>query len=93
MARCAPCAPTSRSPTPSPTPRELALLGWVDIVAGTGPVADSARAAVRGHWAAHEVVELTALVGTTLLLNRFATALAVPTGPDTMSRLATEGLS
>jgi len=74
-------------------PRELALLGWVDIVAGTGPVADSARAAVRGHWAAHEVVELTALVGTTLLPNRFATALAVPTGPDTMSRLATEGLS
>lgn len=74
-------------------PRELALLDWVDLVAGTGPVADSARAAVRGHWAAHEVVELTALVGATLLLNRFATALALPTGPDTAARLTTEGLS
>ncbi len=74
-------------------PREPALLDWVDLVEGTGPVADSARAAVRGHWAAHEVVELTALVGATLLLNRFATALALPTGPDTAARLNTEGLS
>lgn len=73
--------------------RELALLEWVDVVAGTGPVSDEARAAVRGRWADHEVVELTALVGATLLLNRFATALALPTGPDTTDRLAAEGLS
>ncbi|MCY7340642.1 MAG: carboxymuconolactone decarboxylase family protein [Pseudonocardia sp.] len=74
-------------------PRELALLDWVDVVAGSGPVTDDARAAVRRRWAGHEVVELTALVGATLLLNRFATALALPTGPDTTARLATEGLS
>jgi len=74
-------------------PRELALLEWVDIVAGTGPVTDDARSTVCRHWADHEVVELTTLVGTTLLLNRFATALALPTGADTTARLATEGLS
>ncbi|MGI9000073.1 MAG: carboxymuconolactone decarboxylase family protein [Pseudonocardia sp.] len=74
-------------------PRELALLEWVDVVAGTGPVPDDARAAVRRLWADHEVVELTILVGATLLLNRFATALALPTGPDTAARLATEGFA
>ncbi len=73
--------------------RELALLAWVDLVAGSGPVTDEARAAVRSVWADHEVVELTALVGATLLLNRFATALALPTGADTATRLASEGMS
>jgi AhpD family alkylhydroperoxidase len=72
-------------------PRELALIDWVDLVANPGPVTDDARAAVRGHFAAHEVVELTTLVGATLLLNRFATALALPTGAETMDRLITEG--
>jgi hypothetical protein len=38
-------------------------------------------------------VELTALVGATLLLNRFATALALPTGAQTMDRLVAEGLT
>jgi AhpD family alkylhydroperoxidase len=74
-------------------PRELALLAWVDIVAGTEPVPAAARAAVRRHWADHEVVELTVLVGATLLLNRFATALALPTGEDTRGRLVAEGLA
>jgi len=71
--------------------RELALITWVDVVAGAGPVPDAARAAVRAHFADHEVVELTALVGATLLLNRFATALALPTGAETLDRLAAEG--
>lgn len=73
-------------------PRDLALLGWIDAVAGGGPVDDSARTAVRRHWADHEVVELTAVIGVTLLLNRFATALELPVGVDTRARLAAEGL-
>ncbi|MBC8091630.1 MAG: carboxymuconolactone decarboxylase family protein [Pseudonocardia sp.] len=73
--------------------RELALLAWVDVVAGAGPVPDAARAHVRAHFADHEVVELTTLVGATLLLNRFATALALPTGADTMRRLIAEGMA
>jgi AhpD family alkylhydroperoxidase len=73
-------------------PRELALLAWVDAVAGgTGPVADRPRHRLRACWAAHEVVELTMLVGATLMLNRFATALALPPGADTLDRLAREG--
>lgn len=73
--------------------RELALLAWVDLVAGSGPVPDAARAAVRGQFADHEVVELTTLIGATLLLNRFATALALPTGAETVDRLIAEGLT
>jgi AhpD family alkylhydroperoxidase len=76
-----------------PDPRERALIGWVDLVAGGGPVPDAARTAVRAHFADHVVVELTALVGATLLLNRFATALALPTGAETLARLAEEGLT
>ena len=73
-------------------PPERTLLAWVDVVAGGGPVSDDARAAVRGSWADHEVVELTAVVGATLMLNRYATALALPTAPEALERLAQEGL-
>jgi AhpD family alkylhydroperoxidase len=76
-----------------PDPRERALLGWVDNVALPGPVPDGARTRVRRHWADHEVVELTAVIGATLLLNRFATALALPTGADTLTRLASAGFA
>jgi AhpD family alkylhydroperoxidase len=74
-------------------PRERALLAWIDVVAGGGPVPDAARAAVRARFADHEVVELTTLIGATLLLNRFATALALPTGAETTARLIAEGLA
>lgn len=71
--------------------RELALLRWIDVVAAShGPVEDADRSRIRQHFADHEVVELTAVIGVTLLLNRFATSLALPTGPETLQRLAEE---
>lgn len=73
-------------------PRERALLDWIEVVAGSGPVDDAARDGLRRWWADHEVVELTVVIGATLLLNRFATALALPTGAQTLKRLASEGL-
>lgn len=75
-----------------PVPHERALVRWVDVVAGGGPVSDDDRAAVLASWTDHEVVELTTVVGATLMLNRFATALALPTAPDAVERLAQEGL-
>ncbi|MGH3570634.1 MAG: carboxymuconolactone decarboxylase family protein [Pseudonocardiaceae bacterium] len=74
------------------SPREGALLEWIDHVAGGGPVDDAVRAAMRRHWADHEIVELTMVIGVTLMLNRFATALALPTAAQTTDRLAREGL-
>lgn len=75
-------------------PRELALLGWVDAVAlGRGPVPAAGQSALRAHWDDHEVVELTVLVGATMLLNRYASALELPVAEATSRRLAEEELT
>jgi AhpD family alkylhydroperoxidase len=76
-----------------PDPRELALLRWVDAVTlGRGPVPAADREPLRAHWDDHEIVELTVLVGATMLLNRYASALELPVSQDTARRLAQEDL-
>lgn len=73
-------------------PAERAVVAWSDAVAvGTGPVPPEVRDALFEHFADHEVVELTMLAGATLMLNRYATALELPTSEDTLARLAAEG--
>lgn len=74
------------------TDRERALIQWVDAVAGTDSIPASIEAAVKAHFLDHEIVELTLLVSTTLLLNRFATSLRLPVGQSTLERLAKEGM-
>ncbi len=75
-------------------PAEAALVAWVDVVAGaTGPVADSIADEFRRHHPEHVVVELTLLVGATMLLNRYCTALELPTAPATRERLVKAGLA
>jgi alkylhydroperoxidase AhpD family core domain len=70
-------------------PAEVALLAWVDAVAGSsGAVDPASRAALAPHFTAAEVVELTLLVGVTLMLNRFCTALELPISAETRRRLA-----
>lgn len=72
---------------------EDALLGWIDAVAGDrGPVADDVAAHLGRYFADHEVVELTLLIGATLMLNRFCTALELPTSPEVSDRLSAAGL-
>ena len=74
-----------------PAEADRALVAWCDAVA-SGVESDlvSARAALVADDA--RVVELTLLVSTTVLLNRYATALALPTSPDVRDRLVQEGL-
>jgi AhpD family alkylhydroperoxidase len=75
-------------------PGELALLDWVDAVAlGPGPVPAATRQALRSRVGDAALVELTLLVGATVMLNRFCTALELPTPPKVMARLAAEGLA
>jgi AhpD family alkylhydroperoxidase len=75
-------------------PAELALLAWVDEVAGgRGTVDPAARAALAPFFDDADVVELTLLTGVTLMLNRFCTALELPTPAGTLERLAKAGLS
>ncbi len=71
------------------SPLDHDLLTWVDTVAGLGDVDVVAPPA---SCADHEVVELTMLVGATMMLNRFCTALALPTSARHLERLAAEGL-
>ena len=49
------------------------------------------RRRVARMFAEAEIVELTLLVGVTLLLNRYATSLGLPVDPSTIERLAREG--
>ena len=62
-------------------------------VVGPGPVSDDSRLAAQVVFCEAEVVELTLLVGVTLLLNRYATSLALPVNDDVVARLASEGFS
>ena len=71
---------------------ERAVLQWVDAVAAVGPVASGARDALAARVPAHEVVELTLLAGATMMLNRFCTALDLPTAPAILGRLHKLGL-
>jgi AhpD family alkylhydroperoxidase len=76
-----------------PVEREARLLTWVDAVAlGVGPLDASVAGCVATSFTDHEIVELTLLAGATIMLNRFCTALELPTSPDVLARLAREGL-
>jgi AhpD family alkylhydroperoxidase len=70
---------------------ERALIAWCDAVAfGVESDIRPARAALDADDA--RVVELTLLVATTVLLNRYATALGLPTSADARERLLAEAL-
>jgi len=70
---------------------DCALVAWCDAVAhGTEFDIWTARSALVADDA--RVVELTLLAATVVMLNRYATALALPTSPDVRDRLVKEGL-
>lgn len=74
-----------------PDDAEQALLAWCDAVAfGVESDIEQARRALVVDDA--RVVALTLLAATTVMLNRYATALALPTSPDVRERLVHEGL-
>ena len=69
-------------------PSELALLKWVDAVAGhVGFVDDDVAQELQRHFRDHEIVEITMLIGATLMLNRYASALQLPNNPASILRL------
>jgi AhpD family alkylhydroperoxidase len=68
--------------------REEALVAWCDaLCAAPEPVPEPVAERLRRHFAEHELVELTLLAGATMMLNRFCTALELPTSPATLERL------
>lgn len=77
-----------------PDEAELALLRWIDAMAGaTGPIADAAWLPARRWWPDHLLVELATTIGATMFLNRFATGFELPTSPGVINRLETDGFA
>ncbi len=76
-----------------PAEADQALIAWCDAVVATGPVDPVCRARFQQGRPDHVVVELTLLASTTLLLNRFCTALELPTSPEVLTRLAVLGMT
>lgn len=73
---------------------DRAIISWIDALAGaTGPVPDDVYAAAREHWSEHALVEVSVTVGATMFLNRYATALQLPTSADTLARLERDGMA
>lgn len=83
-----------RGPVPAmlPDSREQLLLAWTEAVAlGRGPIAAELTERFTAMFSDAELVELTALVGATMLLNRYATALELPTSAEHLAFLTEEG--
>jgi len=75
-------------------PAELALLAWVDAVAlGRGSVPEDVTARASAAMGQPELVEVTLVAAATLMLNRYCSALKLPTSAATLSRLAEEGIA
>lgn len=73
--------------------REIVMLQWIDAVAaGRGPVAAELQQTAAAVLAGHELVELTVAVTATVMLNRYCTALELPTSAATIARLIEEEL-
>ena len=72
---------------------ERVLVRWTDRMADAGaPIGEEIHSALAAHYADHEIVELTMIAGATMMLNRFCTALDLPTSPATLEALAAEDL-
>lgn len=73
---------------------DLRLIHWIDAMGGaTGPVSDEVWDDARKSFADHLLVELSATIGATLFLNRFATGFQLPTSAPTSERLEREGMA
>ena len=63
------------------------------LCAAPDRVPDAVAERVGEHFEEHELVELTLVAGATLMLNRFCTALELPTSPATLARLESAGVA
>ncbi len=73
-------------------PAERALIAWIDALStGNGPVDPAIAADAKAHAGDYRLMELTVTVGATLLLNRMATGLELPTSDETILELAEHG--
>lgn len=73
--------------------REKALIRWTEAVAvGPGEINRDLKEEIKKYFTEAELVELTLLVGATVMLNRYATSLDLPVASAHLEFLQKEGL-
>ncbi len=73
--------------------REAVLWSYIQAVGGSNLDAqrvDEAMSKLKELWADYEIVEITMLIGTTIMLNRYCIALGIPTAPEHLDWLSTQ---
>ena len=76
------------------TAKEATLVRWTDTISASAkPISESLKQELAAHFDEAEIVELTLLVGATVMLNRYATALSLPVDPTHLAFLKSEGLT
>ena len=74
--------------------QEAILIKWSDVLSASAePIPKSLKADLAEHYTEAEIVELTLLVGATVMLNRYATALSLPVDPTHLDFLKSEDLA
>jgi len=73
--------------------RETTLLAWVDeVAAGRDEIPDAIADAMAEAFDEATIVELAVMIGCTIFLNRYCTALRLPVGDGSMATLAAAGI-
>jgi AhpD family alkylhydroperoxidase len=73
--------------------RERSLLAWIECVStGCEEMRSDAGAQLALNFTDAEIVEITLVAATTIMLNRYCTSLSLPSAPATLARLSEEGL-
>ena len=74
--------------------RESALLAWTDAMSlNAGEISDEVHARFAERFTQPQIIELTMTIGTTLMLNRYCTALELPVSAANLAKLEDAGLS
>lgn len=72
--------------------KEQELLAWVDLLSQTGKeISSQASEGIKKCYTDAEIIELTMLVGATIMLNRYCTALNLPIAPAHKEALVNMG--
>ena len=75
-------------------PKECTLIRWVDAIADASkPIAIELKEETKQHFSEADIVELTLLTSTTIMLNRYATVLELPVSDNHLSYLKEKGLT
>ena len=73
--------------------QESSLIQWVDSIADSSkPISAKIKEKIKKHFSEADIVELTLLTSTTIMLNRYATILELPVSDDHLNYLKEKGL-